>query len=75
MPLGDRYREIAEVLDNIVLPRRYKKGDPRNIRRVLIPVAAIHQWKVSKLAPAALAKHRAICHTCRVRVPKRKARA
>jgi hypothetical protein len=72
MPLGDRYRAIADALDTIVLPRRFPKGDPRNLQRVRIPCIAIHQAVVSTWSVEAQIKHlRKGCDRCKVRLKRR----
>lgn len=38
--------EVVRVLEGITLPKRYPKGDPRNIERVKVINNALHKMKI-----------------------------
>lgn len=69
------WRGFRKALQRVILPRRYPKGDRRNVRRTIVVCAAMHQEKVRRMTLQQRTEHKPrACALCNVKVERKEER-
>jgi len=60
------YHEVLHY--KVRLPKHYPRGRARNVARVRMVAAALHQWRVAHMTLRGIARHLPGCSMCKARV-------